>query len=284
MTLIRLPNFQRKDYLHQKRIQTIQKAKTPLQIKIQRICNRAIDEKILYTYGDTDIENYGTPYYKEEVLMAEIGSANFLATYNDMSRLLDRSIVTQNNITRMEKYNASKKISDRITKVEVERINNNLKYVEQTLKESELNIAKYKELIGRLPSQVSRQELLERATVEGKNYMGREYSYKELRNLSRDLERYKTAHLDYEVGMIENQQANREGLPTPNTEKTWIWSTLEKTRHEGMEGQTVRYGEKFEVINERTGDTDYLRFPADIENDNNNCSNICNCGCSYEIN
>ena len=284
LTLLRLPNFQRKDYLHQKRIAIIQKAKTPLQIKIQRICNKAIDEKILYTYGDTDIEEYGTPYYKEEVLLAEIGSANFLATYNDMSRLLDRSIVTQNNITRMEKYNASKQISDRITKVEVERINQNLKYVEQTLKEAELDINKYKQLIERLPSQVSRQELLERATIEGKNYMGREYSYKELRNLSRDLERYKTSNMDYQVSMIENQQANREGLPTPNTTKTWIWSTLEKTRHEGMEGQTVRFGEKFEVINEKTGDTDYLRFPADIENDNHNCSNICNCGCSYEIN
>lgn len=284
MTLIRLPNFQRKDYLHQKRIQVIQKAKTPLQIKIQRINNKAIDEKILYYYGDTDIENYGTPYYKEEVLMAEIGSANLIATYNDMSRLLDRSIVTQNNITRMEQYNASKQISDKITKVEVERINKNLKYVEQTLKEAELNIDKYKTLIEKLPSQVSRQELLERATIEGKNYMGREYSYKELRNLSRDLERYKTANMDYQVGMIENQQANREGLPTPNNSKTWIWSTLEDTRHSEMEGQTVRFGEKFEVVNERNGITDYLRFPADIENDNHNCSNICNCACSYEIN
>ena len=265
-------------------MQIIQKAKTPLQIKIQRIGNKAIDEKILYHYGDTSMDNYGTPYYKEEVLTQQIGAVNFLATYNDMSRLLNRSIVTENNITRMEKYNASKQISDKITKLEVERINKNLQYVEQTLKEAELNINKYKELIERLPSQVSRQELLERATIEGKNYKGKEYSYKELRNLSRDLERYKTAHLDYEVGMIENQQANREGLPTPNNSKTWIWSTLEDTRHSEMEGQTVRFGEKFEVVNERTGDTDYLRFPADIENDNHNCSNICNCACSYEIN
>lgn len=284
MTLIRLPNFQRKDYLHQKRIAIIQKAKTPLQIKIQRIGNKAIDEKILYTYGVTDIEEYGTPAYKQEVLTSQIGTANFLATYNDMSRLMKRSIVTENNITNMEKYNASKQISDRITKLEVERINKNLLWVEQTLKETELNINKYRELIEKLPTQVSRQELLERATIEGKNYKGKQYSYKELRNLSRDLERYKTAHLDYEVGMIENRQANREGLPTPNTSKTWIWSTLEKTRHSKMDGETVRFGEKFEVINERTGDTDYMRFPADIENDNNNCSNVCNCACSYEIN
>lgn len=283
MTLIRLSNFQKKDYLHQKRIAIIQKAKIPLQVKLQRIMNNAIDEYVLYSYNVTDIPNYTTPAYKEDVLTQQIGAANFLATYQDMSRLLDRSIVTQNNITQMEKYNASKQISDKITKVEVERINKNLQYIEQTLKEAEINIDKYKELIEKMPKQVSRQELLQRAEMKGENYKGRKYSYRELRNLSRDLERYKTANLDYQVKMIENQQANREGLPTPNTTKTWIWSRLEKTRHSQMEGETVRFTEKFEVVNELTGDTDYMRFPADIENDNNNCSNVCNCGCSYEI-
>ncbi len=284
MTLIRLPNFQRKDYLHQKRLRIIQEARLPLQIKIQRIANKAIDEKVLYTFGVTDIEEYGTPAYKEEVLTSQIGAANLLATRYDMNRLMKRSIVTENSITNMEKYNASKQISDRITKLEVDRINKNLQYVEQTLKEAELNINKYRELIEKLPQQVSRQEMLQRALATGTNYKGRVYSYRELGQLSRDLERYKIAHLDYEVAMIENQQANRENLPTPNTSKTWIWSRLEDTRHSEMEGETVRFGEYFEVINEKTGDTDYMRFPADIENDNHNCSNVCNCGCSYEIN
>lgn len=281
---MRLNQFNRKEYLHNKRIAIIQKAKLPLQIKIQRIANKAVDEKIFYTYGLTDIENYTVPAYKEEVLTTQIGTANFLATYQDMSRLLDRSIITENNITQMEKYNASKQISDKITKVEVARINKNLKWIEETLKTTELDINKYKSLVEKLPKQVSRQEILQKAELTGKNYKGREYSYRELRNLSRDLERYKTAHMDYEVGMIENQQANREGLPTPNNTKTWIWSTLEKTRHSKMDGETVRFTEKFEVVNELTGDVDYMRFPADIENDNNNCSNVCNCGCSYEIN
>ena len=67
MTLIRLSNFQRKDYLHQKRIAIIQKAKIPLQVKLQRIMNNAIDEYVLYSYNVTDIPNYTTPAYKEEV-------------------------------------------------------------------------------------------------------------------------------------------------------------------------------------------------------------------------
>jgi len=281
---MRLNNFNRKEYLHNKRIAIIQKAHIPLQIRLQRINNKAIDEYILYSNGETDIEEYGTPYYKEEVLMAEVGRENFLATYQDMSRLLDRSIVNQNHITNLEKYNASKQMSDKITKVEVERINKNLKYVEKTLESAEMDIDIYKNLIQKLPRQVSRQEMLQKALTKGENYKGREYSYKQLKNLSRDLERYKTANMDYQIGLIENQQADREGMPPPNTEKTWIWSHLEKTRHQGMDGETVRFSEKFRVENEVTGDIDYLRFPADIENDTNNGSNTINCGCAYEIN
>lgn len=281
---MRLNHFNKKEYLHHKRIAIIQKAHLPLQLKIQRIANKAVDERVLYYYNQTDIDNYTVPAHKDEVLLSELGSANFLATYNDFTRLLNRSFVNQNHITNLEKYNASKQISDKITKVELDRINKNLQWVDKTLETTELNIDKYKSLIEKLPRQVSRQEILQKAEITGKNYKGREYSYKELRNLSRDLERYKTANMDYQKGMIENQQANREGLPTPNNTKTWIWSTLEKTRHEEMDGETVRFTEKFRVVNEVTGDVDYLRFPADIENDTNNCSNVCNCGCSYEIN
>jgi len=281
---MRLNNFNRKEYLHNKRLAIIQKTKLPLQIRLQRINNKAIDEYILYDSGQTDIEDYGTPYYKEEILLAEVGKENFLATYTDMSRLLDRSIVNQNHITNMEKYNASKQISDRITKVEVERINKNLQYVEKTLSEAELNIDVYKNLIEKLPRQVSRQDMLEKALETGKNYKGREYSFRELSQVSRDLERYKTNAMDYDVSMIENQQANREGMPPPNTTKTWIWSQLENTRHSEMDGETVRFTEKFRVRNERTGDIDYMRFPQDIENDTSNCSNTCNCCCTYEIN
>ena len=285
MTLIRLPNFDRKDYLFKRRMAIIQKAHLPLQIRLQRIMNQAIDEKVLSLYDDVDEDiqtGYTAPAYKEEILLAEIGRQNLLATNQDMTRLLDRSIVNQNHITNMEKYNASKKISDRITKVEVERINKNLEYVEKTLQEAELDIARYKNLVDKLPKQVSRQDILEKALAKGSNYKGREYSYKELNRLSRDLEKYKSNAMRYEKGIIENQQANREGLPVPNVMKTWIWSTLERTRHREMDGETVRFTEKFTVTNEVTGDVDYLRFPRDIENDHNNCSNVCNCQCEWD--
>ena len=282
---MRLSHFNRKEYLHNQRYALIQKAHLPLQLRIQMIHNRAIDYRIMELSDELSGEDYSTvPPYKEEVLLSQLGRENLLATSKDFQRLMNRSIVTPDNITRLEQYNASKTISERLTQLEVERINKNLEWVEKTLETADYDIGLYKNLIEKVPTQVSRQDVLEKALRDGQNYKGREYTYKELNRLSRDLEKYKTSHMDYEVARLENRQADREGLPAPNTTKTWIWSQLEHTRHNGMDGETVRFGEKFEVVNEVTGDVDYLRFPHDVENDYNNCSNICNCACSYEIN
>lgn len=284
MTLVRLPNAVALDKLCRKRISIIQKARNPLQAKLQMINNQAIDEKILTLYDVYDIDNPTSPNFKEEKLRQEIGQANLMYTYADIKRLMKKSnLVTEDHITKMEQYNASKKIGDKITNVELERIGKNLQYVEQTLKEAELDIGLYRELIDKVPRTVSRQDILEKALVQGKNYKGREYSYKELNKLSRDLEKFRTASADYEVAKISNDQSQRNGEGSLNQNKTWVWSMLEKTRHSGMDLVTVGLYEKFEVINEVTGDIDMLRFPHDIENDNNNCSNICNCGCNYVI-
>ena len=152
----------------------IQKAHLPLQLRIQRIANRAVDEKILYYFDDSDIEDYTVPYYKEEVLFSAIGKENLLATNKDITRLLNNSIINQNHITNLEKYNASRQVSDKITKVEVERINKNLQYVEKTLETADVDIGVYKNLIEKLPRQVSRQDILEKALKDGSNYKGRE--------------------------------------------------------------------------------------------------------------
>ena len=97
-----------------------------------------------------------------------------------------------------------------------------------------------------------------------------------MRNVSRDLERYKTNSLDLETLNMENSQAIRDGGDMIHTSKTWIWSRLENTRHFEMDNQTVNLNGKFEVLNEQTGDLDFLLFPGDIDNDDHNCSNICN--------
>ena len=289
-----------KNYLANKRIAVIQKAHHRTHTRIQFINNDLVDKKIL----EWDNEYSDTVYnpYTYDNVYARLILINQRASTHDLQRILGHSVVTRNPQTELEASKVIGSVSDSLTKLEAERLVKNLDYVENVLSTAEVNIKKYEALIEKLPHQVSRKEVLEKCITSqeelpaskrqawlernlerGASY-NKEYSYRELNQLSRDLERYKTNRLDYETALMENRQAEREGYGLINESKTWIWSALEKTRHADMDGETVNLTESFEVVNEVTGDVDYLRFPGDVENDHNNCSNICNCGCSYVVN
>lgn len=289
-----------KNYLGNKRIAVIQKAHNPIHQAIQFINNRLIDKKIIEWNDEYPREVYDP--YAPAVIHDEILKYNVRASQQDLQRILRHSLVTRNPQTELEAVKVIRNVGDDLTKLEVERVVKNLNYVENVLTNADINISKYEALVEKLPRQVSRKEVLERCITNGVDLpatqrqawlernlargasYNKRYTYKELNQLSRDLERYKTHRLDYETAIMENRQADREGYGRVNDTKTWIWSTLEKTRHEGMDGETVPLSSKFEVVNEVTGDVDYLLFPGDVSNDHNNCSNICNCGCTYEVN
>ena len=226
---------------------------------------------------------YTAPAYKEEILLSRIGEENLRATHKDFERLARSSKYgTEDSIARMERLNATRKISDKITRVEVDVAQKNLAKVDKILAEGELELNTYKTLIEKLPKRISREDILQKALKDGKNFKGREYSMKQLDRLSQDLDGYRDNATRYANGLNENRQASREGMPNPNLMKRWIWSQLENTRHFEMDKQEVRYTEYFIVTNEQTGQVDELRFPRDIENDSNNCANICNCQCEWE--
>ena len=290
-----------KNYLGNRRIAVIQKANYTTHTLIQFVNNRLIDKKILEWNNEhsTDIRDP----FKLENIASEIAGYNILATTNDLQRILKHSTVTRDIFTENEARKIIQSTAGDLTQIEAKRIVNNLDYIGDVLTNADVDIKKYEALIEKLPNRTSRSEILNRCTnpeehelvptqrqrwleknlERGASYNKR-YTYKELNQLSRDLERYKTHRLDYEKSILENKQAFREGYDAINQTKSWIWSTLEKTRHQEMDGETVPLTSKFEVTNEQTGDVDYLLFPGDVSNDHNNCSNICNCGCTYEIN
>ena len=290
-----LHKHETKNYLANRRIAVIQKAHHRNHTRIQFVNNDLVDKIVL---GYDDVYD---PFTLENIAY-QINMVNQPATTSDLQRILGHSLVNRTFESEVEARRVIEGVSDSLTRLEAERVVKNLDYIQNVLETSEVNAAKYEALIEKLPRQVSRKEVLEKCITKqqdlppskrqawlernlerGASY-NKEYSYRELNQLSRDLERYKTNRLDYETAIMENKQADREGYDRVNTTKTWIWSTLEKTRHEGMDGETVNLTEPFEVVNEVNGDVDMLRFPGDVENDHNNCSNICNCGCSYEIN
>ena len=260
--------MRRWDYRLNKRLNHIRKANKPLHVALEELMNAYIDDCVLNGISN-DLHT----------LEWRIREYNYQFTMKDLIRLAR----PKDNIAYLDTLASARNITDILTRIELKRVQDNLNYINATLDKAELDMSKYESLIRKLPQHISRQDILEEALTKGENYKGTEYSYKQLSRLGQDLEKYKTNHSSYEAGMIQNKTADREGLPLPNTEKVWIWSTLEDTRHHYMDGQTVRFTEKFRVENEQTGDLDYLRFPGDVENDHNGCSNICNCMCNYLI-
>jgi len=289
-----------KNMLANRRIAAIQKGQRRNHTKIQLINNRLVDKKILEWDNEFSTDLYDP--YNQDTIAAEIGALNRLATAKDLQRILKHSVIQRNVETEAEAMKVVNSVKDSLSQIEAERVVKNLDYIERVMTNADVDIQKYEALIEKLPNQVSRKEVLrkcilggedlppskrqrwlERNLARGESY-NKKYSYRELNQLSMDLERYKTNRLDYETAIMENKQADREGYEPVNQTKTWIWSTLERTRHRDMDGETIPLTEKFEVVNEVTGDVDYLRFPQDVEFDTNNCSNVCNCQCSYEIN
>ena len=289
-----------KNYLGNRRIAVIQKARNPIQLAIQFINNRLVDKKII-EWNDEFKDPIYDPYTVDDI-QSQILPYNVRASQQDLQRILRHSLVTRNPTTEIEAMKVIRNVGNDLSKLEAERVVKNLNYVENVLTTADVDIGKYEALVDKLPRHTSRKEVLERCITKGTELpptqrqawlernlergasYNKRYTYKELNQLSRDLERYKTHRLDYETAVMENKQADREGYGRVNDTKTWIWSQLEKTRHEGMDGETVPLTAKFEVVNEVTGDVDYLLFPGDVSNDHNNCSNICNCGCTYEVN
>lgn len=293
-------NHPLKNYLSNRRIAVIQKAHHKTHTRIQFINNRLVDKLILEYNNEYPADVYDP--FKPENIHQEILAVNIPASSTDLQRILQHSVIQRNPQTELEARKVINNMGSELTTLEVERVVKNLNYVENVLNTAEVNLQKYEALVEKLPRQVSRREVLEKCITKaedlpptqrqrwlernlerGASY-NKEYTYRELNQLSRDLERYKTNRFDYEKALMENREAEREGYEPLNQSKTWIWSTLENTRHMDMDGETVPLTAKFEVVNEQNGDVDYLLFPGDVSNDHNNCSNICNCDCSYDIN
>jgi hypothetical protein len=166
-----------------------------------------------------------------------------------------------------------------VSRVASERVVKNLDAVNKILTKAEVDISKYNQMAKSFPK-VDRLNIIQKAADKGSNWKGQTYSYKQLDNLNKGITRYvenKSLQDKYELNFEQSEANNKTPI---KKEKVWVWSQLENTRHSSMDGQTVDINEPFIVTNELTGAVDELMFPGDFENDENNCSNICNCDCS----
>lgn len=273
-------NFDALDYYNNQRLISIQKSRRPLQQRLQRIANEVIDD-FVFTYhsdiSDSVVDKSKPDYYRNKIL-----SLNQADTRLAFSRLLEKSSLRKDTVNKIAANMHANKVATILTNAEVERIQKNVLWADHVISNSEFQIDTYKRLAEKMKPTSSRRLMLEKSIQEQTSPRGRQYTYRELKNVSRDLEKYKTNSLDLEKLNMENSQAIRDGGDMIHTEKTWVWSRLENTRHFEMDNQTVNLNGKFEVLNEVTGDLDFLLFPGDIDNDDHNCSNICNCQCTIK--
>ena len=228
-----------KNYLANKRIAVIQKAHRRTSTKIQFINNRLVDKRILSFTNEINEDLYDP--YDINTIAAEIAKYNQIATTKDLQRILQHSVVTRNLQTEVEATKVINSVKDTLSQIEAERVVKNLDYIDNVLTSTDVDIKKYETLIEKLPPQTSRKEVLERCIMKGEDLppterqrwleknlrrgasYNKKYTYKELNQLSRDLERYKTHRLDFETAIMENRQADREGYGPINESKSWIW-------------------------------------------------------------
>lgn len=272
--------YKNKPYYNLIRQKELIKARNRLQVQLETYNNRLVDEKIRKYHGQSSLDDH--KIFSEDVIYTAIYKLNNPKIVRDFQKLIKSPLTSNDAIYKQIVRTSADKVTKVISEKETTRLLTNLKYVEKTLQQATLDYNKYETLINKLPNTVNRQKILERAITEGKMYNGRELSYKQLNNLSKDLEKYKSNNIEHQLVIDANREAELNGYDPTSTHKEWIWSQLDNTRHSEMDGTVIEVGELFTVTNEQTGDIDELRFPQDIENDTNRCSNICNCDCSIE--
>jgi len=243
-----------------------QKARVPLQITIKAYQDKIIDRLVKDAYYFLDKELVSTTLY------------NWINLQNDelYKKIMRSPYLDKNKLIRDGFLDNKKQVTNKMTTETLIRFDKNLSVVDDVLAQADVDIKTYQNIINRMPS-VNRFNALKLSVDKGYNLETGE-RFKDIDKTIEGLQKYSEKRSEFD----KVQAINEEN--TLYITKTWLWSQLEITRHEDMDGETVPVDEPFEVVNSQNGDTDYLMFPRDIENDSNNCSNICSCECGISYN
>lgn len=266
----------KKKYQASLRQSFVENSEKPYTILIQQYNNNIVDKKINSIVNDTEYE----PNWFN--IQSTLFNYNYQQTLKKYQRLIKSPYVDTNELNNVLFKNKAFNLADDMAKMQVERISKNLDYVEKAISNAKIDIQNYNKMAKRFPN-VDRVNILSKAVDSGKLWNGKELNYSQLDKLSKSLNKYAENKTELEKWNLANQQALQKGLEEIKPYKIWFWSQLENTRHSGMDETVISINKHFIVVNEVTGDIDNLMFPQDVNNDTNNCSNICNCDCTYEF-
>jgi hypothetical protein len=245
----------------------IQNAWKPITTKVTRYNNKLVDEVVINKH------EINIPAVKTSI--TALFEPAVLKSYQS---ILKSPLVPSTLTNRIWIEGTSKDIADMIGTEYGERIGKNIEAIQKILQDTDVNIGKYEQMAKNFPG-VDRVKIVQKAMDNGQNWSGHTYSYKELDNMNKGITKYIDSRALQDKYELNTDDALSKGVDPAKQNKVWVWSQLENTRHEDMDGQTVDIKDTFTVTNSQTGAVDELLFPGDINNDSNNCSNICNCQC-----
>ena len=242
--------------------------------KVQFYNNQQIDEMIL---RQNDNE-YIKPTYS--MLYADLEVLTRPQVYNNYNKLIQSPYIKNDTVQQMLIRNKANKEVDRIVAMELERVANNLNYVENVLKKYDVPKKEYQKLLDQQKNNSinNRRQLFEQVAYQA-NEVSRATGldikmpqpYLNLDTFTENLMRQQSMTSEWEL----KQEESRNGADY--TEKTWIHTGAGKTtRHTSNHMQKVKFEDTFVILNDVTGDIDEIDYPCDPKGSPSNCA-ICYC-------
>lgn len=253
MILLNKTKFEKKRFVLLKNRKDILRNKK-IAKKVEDYYNYLLDKIVL-----EDLEVY------EDDLYLTLDHINSVPITEDFRQLIyDNDLFYQDIIELNEEKN--KAIED-ITSKQVSVFVNNFNYVNNLLDTHDLNKQEYQDKLKESPN-IDRRELLD-LSVGGINssLLKNSVTLKgSVKAMSENQYRENQMQTSFESAVLNKNIVS----------KIWSSSGLDNSRHDGMDGKICTLYEQFEVMNDYTGEVDYMLYPHDSSG---SPGNICNCQC-----
>lgn len=247
--------------------------------KIQHYNNQKVDEMIL-----NQENNYVKPTYA--MLYADLEILTKPQVYNNYNRLMQSPYIRNDTVQAMLIQNKAKADVNRIVEAELERVTNNLDYVEKVIKKYDVPVQEYRKLLEEQAENSinNRRQMWEQVAKQANEINSKEglniqmpQPYMNLDTFTENLMRQQAMTSEYETYQEENRLSIENGDGELYTKKKWIWTGEgATTRHESNNMQEVDFNDTFVILNDVTLDIDEIDYPCDPNGTPSNCA-ICYC-------
>ena len=218
--------------------------------------NSWIDDYII-----THNNEKGSDWSQQQTLANGLMQLNKEVVYKNYAKIMNSRYVDNNAIEKLILKNQANEEALMITNKQLERINKNIKAIDDVMNRYEVKIDRYKKLSEKYPKRMSRKGIITESIdnlnimrTHGMNIRPNVFGYNELSHLTESLYRQSEMQSKYELNMKNDEYRS----------KIWVWTGNGKTtRHRSNDGKTVGVDDLFEIVNDATGEVDMMRFPMD---------------------